>query len=54
MEILNIRKLIAVDIALHGKRFILTEFLLAVILSPILSLLVININPTLGWYVALL
>lgn len=51
MEILNVRRLVALDIALHGSKFILVEFGFGVIFALILGLYSLKSYPPLGWYI---
>jgi hypothetical protein len=54
MEILNVRKLVALDIALHGSKFILAEFGLGVPFAIALGWYSLRFSPLLGAYVIVL
>lgn len=48
---INIRKLVAVDMALHGSIFIVSEFIIATSAGIALGIFLISRNNTLvGWY----
>jgi hypothetical protein len=51
MEILNVRRLVALDIALHGSKFIIFEFSFGVIFGFVLGLYLLKSNHLLGWYI---
>ncbi len=54
MEILNVRRLVALDIALHGSKFIILEFSFGIIFGFILGLYSLKsnyLNHILGWYI---
>ncbi|MCL5100845.1 MAG: hypothetical protein M1122_02735 [Candidatus Marsarchaeota archaeon] len=51
MEVLNIRKLIALDISINGRIFILLEFGLAIPFALIIGHITFPWSPLLGWYI---
>jgi hypothetical protein len=53
-RIVNIRKLVALDIALHGWRFITMEFIFGVFGIAVIGLLTIPVDAVLGWYMMLI
>ncbi|MFI5412272.1 MAG: hypothetical protein ACHQX1_00060 [Candidatus Micrarchaeales archaeon] len=48
---INIRKLVALDISLHGYTFIISEFFFGVIAAFIIGFLSLKIQPYLGYYI---
>jgi hypothetical protein len=54
MDVLNVRRLIALDICLHGRRFILLEFGLGIPFALIIGYVTLRWSLLLGWYIILL
>lgn len=48
---INIRKLVALDITLHGYTFIISEFLFGVMAAFIIGILSLRFQPYLGYYI---
>ncbi len=51
MEILNVRKIVALDIALHGSKFIIFEFIFGVTFAFVLGPYLLKSNYLLSWYI---